>query len=303
MPRYCAIFNPIAGRRHNRQRADALAARFGADVELRPTSAPGDATRLAREAAAAGCEAVFAIGGDGTVHETAVGLIDSNNPATALVVVPVGSANDYAHQLRHEFGSRADWPQSTIAADVGRVTVGEQPTAWFINSVGLGFSGAVTAESRSIRRLRGVLLYGLGALRAMVRHFHVDEWSVQFDDRPAETWPTLMLSLMIGRREGNFIMAPDARLSDGQFDWVHGGRLSRWDVVRLLPSLARHGPPPEYPGVRTGRCSRLTIQASRPFAAHVDGEVLTRPDHGCSSATIELVPGRLRVGLFDSDHE
>lgn len=300
MPRYRAIFNPVAGRRHNRQRAEELVARFGAELELCPTSAPGDATSLARDAADAGREAVFAIGGDGTVHETAVGLLESRNLDTALVVVPVGSANDYAHQLRHEFGADAVWPAPAIRADVGRVTCPGHPAAWFINSLGLGFSGAVTAESRAIRRLRGVLLYGLGTIRAMVRHFHVDDWEVKVDDLPTEVWPTLMLSLMIGRREGNFIMAPDARLADGQFEFVHAGRVSRWDILRLLPSLARSGPPQNYPGVRTGRCTQLTIRSSRPFAAHVDGEVLCRPDHGCDEAIIELVPRRLAVCLFES---
>lgn len=54
------------------------------------TGAPGDATRLAREAAAAGAEAVFALGGDGTLREAAAGLLGTNVPLGPL---PGGTAN------------------------------------------------------------------------------------------------------------------------------------------------------------------------------------------------------------------
>ena len=51
----------------------------------------------------------------------------------------------------------------------------------------------------------------------------------------ASTAPTLMLSLLLGRREGGFVLAPHARLDDGWFDYVHSGALSRWEVLCLLP--------------------------------------------------------------------
>ena len=299
MTRYCILFNPTAGRRCNRQRLESLQKRLDGAAELRPTPGPDTAASLARQAADEGFDFVVAAGGDGTVHEVAAGLLDSGRRDVTLLVYPVGSANDYAHSLVLEHGAAIRWPNSGALVDVGRVTGLREQGAWFVNSIGLGFSAMVTIESRAIRRLRGTLLYGLATLRAMYKHFCWQEWQVAIDDGPLEPRATLMLSVMNGRREGNFVLAPEARLSDGHFDYVLAGRLSRWDILRLLPSLAGAGPPKEYPNVATGPCRRMTVKSLSPIAAHVDGEILSRPSHGRLTATVELIPNRLRVAVID----
>ena len=75
--------------------ASAIQLNFpGADMRL--TKAPGHATELAQEAARAGFDAAVAIGGDGTINETARGLAGTD---TALGVIPNGSGNGFAREL------------------------------------------------------------------------------------------------------------------------------------------------------------------------------------------------------------
>jgi diacylglycerol kinase (ATP) len=52
---------------------------------------------LAREAAASGADLALVLGGDGTVNEAANGLANSDVP---LAVLPAGTANVLAHELR-----------------------------------------------------------------------------------------------------------------------------------------------------------------------------------------------------------
>jgi diacylglycerol kinase family enzyme len=288
----------MAGRRSSRRRLDELRTRFGESLDVRETAGPGAARELARGAVDQGCAGVIAMGGDGTVHEVANGLLDADRRDVPLIVCPAGSANDYAHSLIREFGESVRWPQIAPPVDVGRVHGLSADPAWFINSLGLGFSAQVTLESRRIRWLRGVWLYGLAALRALARHFVCHEWLVGFDGRPPEPLPVLMLSLLNGRREGNFILAPDARMADGEFHFAIAGRLSRWDVIRLLPALAMKGPPAGYRELTTGRCHALEILAPAPIAAHADGELLARPEDNRRAARVELFPGRLRVSVL-----
>ena len=82
MPRFTRavlIFNPVARRmqaQHGRllERVLAGLAAEGLNVQVTPTTGPGDATRLAREAVAARCDLLVACGGDGTVNEIVGGV-------------------------------------------------------------------------------------------------------------------------------------------------------------------------------------------------------------------------------------
>ncbi|MGN6675392.1 MAG: diacylglycerol/lipid kinase family protein, partial [Thermomicrobiales bacterium] len=94
------IVNPAAGQDdwHAQVRAaqDTLAG-AGWAVEVRETAGPGDATRFAREAVAAGLDVVVVAGGDGTVNEALQGLAEQRR--TALAVLPGGTVNVWATEL------------------------------------------------------------------------------------------------------------------------------------------------------------------------------------------------------------
>src|SRR4051812_32914717 len=79
-------------------RAAVLALRDrGHAVDVRVTWEAGDAVRFARETVRDGVEAVAAAGGDGTLHEVLQGLLADGAPGTtALGVIPLGTANDFA---------------------------------------------------------------------------------------------------------------------------------------------------------------------------------------------------------------
>jgi YegS/Rv2252/BmrU family lipid kinase len=68
----------------------------GWEITTIPTKAPGHATELAQQAAAAGHRIVLAAGGDGTLGEVANGLIGSE---TAMAPLPVGTSNSFAREL------------------------------------------------------------------------------------------------------------------------------------------------------------------------------------------------------------
>jgi diacylglycerol kinase family enzyme len=252
---------------------------------------------LARTAADDGFGVIAAAGGDGTVHEVANGLLQAGGPDVAFAVLPLGSANDYAFSLRHDPAGRPLDGSVPPRVDVGLVRTETGLERYFVCSLGIGFSGCVTDQSRRFRRLQGKLLYGVAALRAMWHHWQHLDWVVRLDEGGALTGPALMLSLMVGRREGGFLMAPEALLGDGWFDFVHVGPLARWEVLYLLPRLAAAGPPRDHPKLRLGRCRRAVIESRQPLAIHADGEVLSTAGEGVTRVEVELLPARLAVRL------
>lgn len=292
----CVIYNPTSGRGRGARRLDALRRGLGDRATFRPTSGPGEAETLARQAAEEGFAIVAAAGGDGTAHEVANGLMEAARPEVALAVLPVGSANDYAHSL----GLVADWwrrPDPTVIrrpVDVGRARCGERQR-YFINGLGLGFNGAVTLESRRIRRLRGLALYGLAFLRTLLFHFRHPRMTIQYDDEPPHTMPTLLLSLALGQREGNFTVAPEALLDDGLFDYVQAGALSRRELLSFLPGMVTGRLRSDHPQVRMGRCRLVRVHSEAPLTVHVDGEFLCRPEEGQRDLEVDLLPHALTV--------
>ena len=298
MAELCVIFNAAAGRRRAARRLNRLRRNWGARAEFWPTSHAGHADELAYQAAKAGFPTVVAAGGDGTVHEVANGLLRAGRPEVVFGVAPIGSANDYAHSLNHEAGPD---PFAVRAVDVGVVRDPAGRQRYFVCCLGLGLNGAVTLESTRIKRLQGLALYGLATLRALWYRYACPVMALTVDGRQTDPAPTLMLSVLLGRREGNFVMAPEARLDDGLFDYVRAGCLSRAEVLRYLPRIALAGPPKSHPKVTFGRCQTLGLCSEAPLTVHIDGEFFSRPEDDVRSLDIRLLPRALRVRLFPVD--
>jgi diacylglycerol kinase (ATP) len=291
----CVIFNPAAGKSRARQRLESTSTGWLSKAELWPTERPGHAVELARRASLSGFGTVAAAGGDGTVHEVANGLLQAGRPDVCFAVVPLGSADDYAHSLAYHHNGSSDDLTLGRLVDVGRVRTGQGAERFFVCCLGLGFGACVTLESRRIRRLQGQLLYGVAALRAMWRRWGYLDLTGTIDGQPLVTGPTLMMSMMLGRREGGFVMAPDARLDDGWLDCLHAGRLTRWEALRLIPRLRSTGPPLDHPKLSLRRCRHVILESAQDLIIHTDGEMLSRPEDRVRRVEIELIPGRLFV--------
>ena len=343
------IWNPHSGKRRGAARLARLRDRLGASADFWETNGPGDAERLAREAAQAGVSRVYASGGDGTVHEVANGLLGAweNSPGPnspfrtaphlqpsdpspsdpipagldsplphpftrparadghadghlpALIVVPVGSANDYAHSLRAEARTAGRSPSELQSVDVGRIRSTDGHSRFFLVCVGIGLNGMVTEESRRIHHLQGVLLYGLATARALWQLDRAPEMAVQLNGGVPLVGPTMLLSVLLAQREGNFLLAPQARLGDGWFNVVHGALTSRWEALRLLPRIALWGLPQVYPGLTRSLCQSVRVSAPQPLVAHADGELFCVGADGVTELEMEILPGRLQVALWE----
>jgi diacylglycerol kinase family enzyme len=296
-PQVCVIYNPASGRGRAARRLGRLRRAWDGRAVFWPTAAPGQAEELALQAARAGYGTVAAAGGDGTVHEVANGLLRAGRPEVVLAVVPVGSANDYAHSL----GLGPHWwlhPDPSVTPHAVDVGLARAPgrSRYFVNGLGLGFNGLVTRESRRIRWLQGPALYGLAILRTLCSHYCLPRVALRVDDDSQRVGPTLALSVALGRREGSFVVAPDALLDDGLFDYAHAGALGRWGLARLLPGLVRHrGLPHDHPQVWLGRCRRVRLNCESPLAVHTDGELFCVPADGICELEVDLLSGALRV--------
>ena len=119
------LYNPLSGRRSARrlalvETALAVLRQAGVEATIEPTRGKSDATGQAHHAIAAGCDTVFACGGDGTVHDVLQGLVGSN---VALGIIPMGTANALAHDLGLPLSAVAA-ARASLTAKPRRIAVG-----------------------------------------------------------------------------------------------------------------------------------------------------------------------------------
>lgn len=296
-----AILNPRADRGRNGARAAALQERLAAEgeVELRPTERPGDAVRLALEATRDGARTVLAIGGDGTVHETANGLLQTPaDQRPRMGVLPSGSGNDFAHML----GVPSDLDACLAmlrrnhvrSVDAVRLALPDGQVRFCVNNIGLLLDGEINRASHQITWPRGPGLYYRAALETLLRRPQTVRLALDWDGRREEL-DAMVLSLGNGARSGGkFRLTPEALLDDGKMDYVLVEPMSRLRLLWLL-HRAMQGDAAPRRGVRRGQFRSLALHASQPLTAHVDGELFLRSEQGVHDCRIDVLPGELAV--------
>lgn len=259
-------------------------------VDVLRTERPGHAADLAVQAVGEGARHVVVVGGDGTVHEVANGLLRVDADA-ALGVVPVGSGNDFAKLLGVYHHSPADAVARIVTARSRRFDVGRILDEWFVNSAGFGFGPAVVRTRNRMTALRGFLSY----LVPIVRTFFAFQPPLLDLAAPGfrERGYMMMVEVCNGTTAGgSYRFAPDADPTDGKLDVCLIRRVSLPRFLIAIPRvlLGTHTTMPEVALFRT---AKFVIRSSEePLVVHVDGELREPGTHEC---TVELERARLNV--------
>ncbi|MGD9548586.1 MAG: diacylglycerol kinase family protein [Candidatus Krumholzibacteriia bacterium] len=269
--RAVVIANPIAGPGRGRlsgEEAGRMLAEHGVDARVLRTEAPRDATRLAREAAGV-ADVVVAVGGDGTVHEVACGLLGTGCP---MGVFPSGSGNDLAIGLG--IRTPADGLASVLEGTGIEIDGCRLNDDFFFNSVGLLGSGEVSDRAAGMWRWLGRRRYPLaGALVVASYPGQRLQWSMPGGPGPAVIDDLFMLVEVCNGplTGGGFRFAPDADFGDGLLDACLVRKLDVWTGLRLLPAASR-GRRLKHPAVSLIRSGELQFTCFESVAYHRDGE-------------------------------
>ena len=138
-------------------------------------------------------------------------------PRTVVEELPPIVAGGPARREEKTIVDRTPAPASSSRVDVGEVCDANGRRQFFVNSLGLGLSGEIALEARSIRRFRGVMKYGLATLKAIARRRRILNTVIMLDDM-RDSFRTMCLFVALGHREGGgFVVAPQAKLNDGWF--------------------------------------------------------------------------------------
>jgi YegS/Rv2252/BmrU family lipid kinase len=283
------IVNRKSGARRRRDVARVIRESCPWDYGMAESERKEDLDWIIAEAEGAGVDVVYAVGGDGTVHEGAKRLIGKK---PALGVLPTGSGNGFARHI----GLPMD-PRLSLQA-CARMRIEEIDTATvngipFVGTMGIGFDAWV-AEQFASSSVRGLKTYAAIALRGFFG-YQVEEYDISIDGT-SQRQRALIIAIANASQYGNNArIAPLASLQDGMLDVVIVDRLSPLAIPSAGMRLFR-GTLAGARGVSMQRGKKIVIRRRGAGAAHLDGETFSLP----AELTIEVAPRSLRVLLPDS---
>ena len=242
------------------------------DYEVRVSTAPGECTRIAREAARTGEEIrLYACGGDGTLNEVVAGA--AGFPNAAVTVFSGGSGNDFVKIF--------DDPKAFF--DLHRLMDAEEATFDLIrcnddlalNICSVGLDARIGTDVSRYKRLP--LLHGFQAyvastvvnvMKGIAEHYVVEIDGERIDGE--HTFVCVCNGRFYG---GGFNPVPEADPTDGMLDVLLVKKVTRMQVPAIIGKY-KNGRYKELSHVaRYIKTDSVKILCDKPTPVNLDGEL------------------------------
>jgi YegS/Rv2252/BmrU family lipid kinase len=212
------ILNPIAGGGRALKILPAVVGileRGDCKVDVFKTSKRGDAQGVGADVPA-GCQAVVAMGGDGTINEVAHGILESGSDVP-LGIIPLGTANVLARELNIPLD-----PEQACRVIAGgntrRIDVGRDEHKYFVLMAGVGFDAEVVKILESNRKgAISVLAYAVPILTAFWQ-YDFPRFSVEVDGKSLGEGAGSVLISNTRRYTPPMMITNRACVDDGELD-------------------------------------------------------------------------------------
>jgi YegS/Rv2252/BmrU family lipid kinase len=288
------IYNPKTGR-YGTRRTPQLAAlcdslrKHDVELEIVSTTGPGDATRLAANAAGQGFNEVIVSGGDGTINEALQGLIGTD---LRLGLLPRGTGNVLARELKiplnsqHALGVIARGRTRKVYAGCA-IEETSAARRYFFLMAGIGLDASVVSRVRpGLKKRIGKAAFWYSGLS------HLADWQplpfeIDIDDKTySATFAIIGKAAGYG---GELAVTPRARIDQPDFEICVIESRSRLRFLRLLSQTMRGGMSPNQRGIRFVRATSAKVRGNS--AVQVDGELIGKLPFSfeIASHTIEII--------------
>jgi diacylglycerol kinase (ATP) len=282
MTSFLAIVNPAAGGGRCGKLAPAALEQLkasGAEVEVAYTSAPGQATSIAREAFKRGVRDFIAVGGDGTSFEIVNGLfpeaLDAEQKPT-LGFLPLGTGNSF---LRDFTPDGASYALDAICrglrrpCDVIRLRH-RDGELYYINILSFGFLADVCSLANRRFKRFGEAGYGLGVALKLIE-LPSRPIPHSLDGGPLDQRPLAFIVISNSRfTGGKMLISPGAHVADGLAEVTVAEKLGRISFMKTFPKIF-DGSHLGHPALTAGRARKMEFKVDRMEDAMIDGEVIS----------------------------
>lgn len=251
-----------------------------------------DKRRVVKEALRDGAKRIVAGGGDGTLNAVADALVGKGKkaPKASMGVLPLGTANDFAHGCGLPVDDLARCLEIACTGQARPMDVGRVNDRSFINVVSGGYGAEITATTPvAMKKALGGTAY---TIMGLVKAFSFSPYEGRLLIPGQEPIDGSMMLMAVGNNRlagGGYEVAPKAELDDGLLDLAVLGSRPDTPLGRLAQEL-KSPDAPDNEILFYRQLPAFTIESDQDLHLNLDGEpTLAR------RFEFSVLPGRLEL--------
>jgi YegS/Rv2252/BmrU family lipid kinase len=273
------LVNPSAGGGRAKRKANLVfdyLVKSGWSVELDESS---DLADLQNKVRSCNQEVLVLLAGDGSLRAAAEELVRHQKP-TLLAPLPAGRGNDFCSALGISKNLNQALLNLCTSAEVVAIdvlSINKDLVALGSISIGLDATAGAIAHSLQMSKtlksklLKGAPLYVYAALKAL-RSWQTAPVQVSVDEGAFEDlgiW--LYVVSNSGIFGGGMKISPNSGLTDGVFEIIQVGEVSKFDFLKTLPKVFK-GTHLTHPKLSMRTAYKLEISSSKNLSVFADGD-------------------------------
>lgn len=254
------------------------------EYEIAYTNAPKHLIEICKNAAQNNLDAVIVAGGDGSVNEATIGLVNNN---TALGIIPTGSGNGLARHLKLPLKLK-EALQKINDFNITKIDTVKFNDSYFANIAGFGFDAHIAHEfanygKRGFSSYIKIVLKELPKFKKTFVKITTPDFSI--------SQPVFMVSIANGSQFGNdAVIAPNAITNDGLMNLIIIKKINLFTLPFLAYKMFR-GKLSGKGDIIEIKAKKIEIELSDIKKCHCDGE----PKFAEQKNIIEIEPLSLNI--------
>ena len=286
---YLFIVNPIAGKGRARKVIPIIKEVMednNCNYQIRVTEKAGDGQIFAEKAKSENTfTTIVSVGGDGTLHEIINGMIGGTQK---LGIIPAGTGNDFSRSLDIPLNIK-DAVETLVNGKIISIDLGKLSDRYFINFSSIGLDALIAEEANKIKRyFSSTYSYIIGVVKALGK-FKSIKAELIIDNKKYSSEIMLVAVCNGAYYGGGMNIAPQAQVSDGQFDICVVKKMPKLKLLFLFPTIFK-GKHIKYDEIELYRGKSVQIFSEGEIYMSADGEAIDN-----KIAKFEIMHNELKV--------
>lgn len=272
------IVNPIAGTDRAKKLIPLIEEKMdktNIKYRIAITSQPKEATVLTIKGLEEGFDSIVAVGGDGTINEVAMGIVQKGYGT--LGIIPGGTGNDLARSLDIPLDPE-EALYSLLSGTKKHIDFGRINGSLFLNVASMGLDAEIVKRTEKIKKIiKGGIAYTISLIITLIV-YKSKRLTIELDEETIEM-DTMLAAIANGKYYGGGMkICPMASLDDGYFHVVVIKKINKLKLLTLFPLVFSGGHVNLTDLVKVYKSKKVKLKFDKELLLNIDGEVVTAKD-------------------------